>query len=250
MGEFDGFKAIVTGSGGRMGGTIAVMLAEEGADMVLNDRLPGKVEEYEEKIKALGRDVVSVVDNVTRREGAKAVVDAGLERWGRIDVLMNVVGGIKGPMVSPIWETQEEEWEITVGINLRANYHCTQLVAPGMMERKFGKIVNIASTDWAGQADHAHYAAAKAGVVAFTRSVAQQLAPYNINVNAIAPGGTLTGELQIESMTPDKWKDMNPLGRPNQPEDIGHAALFLCSERARNITGQLLTVAGGLNPSL
>ena len=250
MGEFDGLKAIVTGSGGRMGGTIAVMLAEEGADVVLNDRLPGKVEEYEEKIRAMGRDVVSVVDNVTRREGAKAVVDAGLERWGRIDVLVNVVGGIKGPMVSPIWETREEEWEITVGINLRANYHCTQLVAPGMMERKFGKIVNIASTDWAGQADHAHYAAAKAGVVAFTRSVAQQLAPYNINVNAIAPGGTLTGELQIQSMTPDKWKDMNPLGRPNEPEDIGHAALFLCSERARNITGQLLTVAGGLNPSL
>ena len=250
MGEFDGFKAIVTGSGGRMGGTIAVMLAEEGADVVLNDRLPGKVEEYEEKIRALGRDVVSVVGNVTRREGAEAVVDAGIERWGRIDVLVNVVGGIKGPMVSPIWETREEEWEITVGINLRANYHCTQLVAPGMMERKFGKIVNIASTDWAGQADHAHYAAAKAGVVAFTRSVAQQLAPYNINVNAIAPGGTLTGELQIKSMTPDKWKDMNPLGRPNEPEDIGHAALFLCSERARNITGQLLTVAGGLNPSL
>ena len=155
MGEFDGFKAIVTGSGGRMGGTIAVMLAAEGADVVLNDRLPGKVDEYEEKIKALGRDVISVVENVTRREGAKAVVDAGLERWGRIDLLVNVVGGIKGPMVSPIWETREEEWEITVGINLRANYHCTQLVAPGMMEGKFGKIVNIASTDWAGQPDHA-----------------------------------------------------------------------------------------------
>ena len=249
MGEFEGKKAVVTGSGGKMGGTIAVMLAREGADLVLNDRIPGKTDEYEKQIQELGRDVVAVTTNVTRREGAEAVIGAALDRWGRIDILMNVVGGVKGPVERRIWETEEDEWEITVGVNLRGTYHCTHLVAPRMMEQRSGKILNIASTSWAGAEIHAHYAAAKAGVVAFTRSVASQLGPYNINVNAIAPGATLSG-VNLGDGDRGSLGGSNQMGRINEPEDIGHAALFLCSERARNISGQLLTVAGGFNPSL
>ncbi|MCH8192353.1 MAG: SDR family oxidoreductase [Chloroflexi bacterium] len=249
MGELEGLKAVVTGSGGGMGGGIAVKLAQAGVDVVLNDRLPDRTDRYEKIIRELGRDVVSVVDNVTRRDGAEAVINAALERWGRVDILMNVVGGIKGPVHNPIWEIKEEEWEITLGVCLRGTFHCTQLVLKGMMERRFGKIVNIASTSWAGTPEHTHYAVAKAGVVAFTRSVASQLGPYNINVNAIAPGATRTNEGNSGG-DPSTWKGMNPLSRPNEPEDVADAALFLVSEQARNITGQLLTVAGGLNPSL
>src|SRR5581483_10182693 len=193
MGRVQEKKAIVTGSGGKMGGAIALRLAEEGADIVLNDRLPGLTEPWEAQIRALGRDVVSVLANVTRREGAERVVDAALERWGRVDILVNVVGGIKGPVENPLWEITEEEWEFAMGLNLRGTFHCTHLVLPGMMARRAGKIVNIASISWAGDPLHAHYSAAKAGVVAFTRSAATQLAPYNINVNAVAPGGTRSG---------------------------------------------------------
>ncbi|MGE0387854.1 MAG: SDR family NAD(P)-dependent oxidoreductase [Gammaproteobacteria bacterium] len=253
MGRLEGMKAIVTGSGGGMGGAIAVTYAREGADVVLNDRLPGLTDVYEQQVRALGRDVVSVHANVTRREEARRVVDAALQRWGRVDILANVVGGIKGPVDNPIWKISEEEWEFAMGLNLRGTFHCTQLVLPGMMERRYGKILNIASSSWAGEAMHAHYAAAKAGVVAVTRSAATQLGPYNINVNAIAPGGTNTRMTRQDEIAAERGRSAGstvPLGRMNVAQDIADAALFLVSEEARNISGQLLTVAGGWNPSL
>ncbi len=251
-----GLKAVVTGSGGKMGGACAVKLASEGADVVLNDRLAGLTIPWEKKLKEIGVDVVSVLANVTRREGAEQVINTALERWGRVDLLLNIVGGIKGNINNPIWSITEEEWEYCMGLNLRGCFHCTQLAVPGMMERKFGKIVNISSTSWAGDPTHAHYAAAKAGVVAFTRSVATQLGPYNINVNCIGPGGTTTDqrgheeEKEARQNQGDDYTGRNPLGRPNHPDDIANGALFLCSEEARNISGQLLMVASGLNPHL
>jgi NAD(P)-dependent dehydrogenase (short-subunit alcohol dehydrogenase family) len=251
-GRVQGRKAVVTGSGGAMGGAIALRLASEGADVVLNDRLDDRAATYEEPIRALGRDVVTVVANVTRREGSQAVVAAALERWHRVDILVNVVGGIKGPVAVPLWEITEEQWEFAMGLNLRGTFHCTQAVLPGMMRRRSGKIVNIASVSWAGEAAHAHYAAAKAGVVAFTRSAATQLAPYNINVNAIAPGGTARSA-PIGPLDPDVHLSVagpGPLGRTNSPDDIADAVLFLVSEDSRNISGQLITVAGGNNPGL
>jgi NAD(P)-dependent dehydrogenase (short-subunit alcohol dehydrogenase family) len=229
-----------------MGGAIALRLAEEGADVVVNDRVAGRTDGIERDIRAMGRDVVAVHANVTRREGAAAVIDAALDQWGRVDILVNVVGGMKGPHERAIWEITEEEWELAMGLNLRGTFHCTQLACRPMMERRQGKIVNIASVSWAGEPMHAHYAAAKAGVVAFTRSVATQLAPYDINVNAVAPGATLSS---IEG-APDRSGVGTPLGRVNEPRDIAEAVLFLVSEEARNVSGQLLTVAGGANPAL
>lgn len=240
-----------------MGGAIAIRLAEEGADVALNDRVDDRTRTHEEAIAATGQDVLCVTSNVTRRDGAEALVGAAVDRWGRIDVLVNVVGGIKGPVVNPMWKITEEDWEITIGLNLRGTFHCTQLVAPGMIERRFGKIINVASTSWAGEPAHAHYAAAKAGVVAFTRSTATQLGPYNINVNAIAPGATeraISIDMGIDAAgaapTASTTSDLGPLGRKNLPVDIANAALFLVSEESRNISGQVLTIAGGSNPSL
>jgi NAD(P)-dependent dehydrogenase (short-subunit alcohol dehydrogenase family) len=262
-GRVEGQKAVVTGSGGAMGGAIALRLAEEGADVVLNDRLPDLTDGTEKAIRDLSRDVVSVVANVTRREGAERLVTTALERWGRIDILVNVVGGVRPPVVNPIWNISEEDWEFAMGLNLRGTFHCTQLVCPGMMERRSGKIVNIASNSWAGEAMHAHYAVAKAGVVAFTRSVATQLGPFNINVNAVAPGGTRrSARIAAQIDTPPAPTDepvpfpspsvssTGPLGRTNEPVDIANAVLFLASDESRNISGQLITVAGGNNPSL
>ena len=255
-GRVQGLKAVVTGSGGKMGGAVAIRLAEEGADVALNDRLAGLTIPFERQVKALGVDCIAVLANVTKRDGAAQLIYVALQRWGRVDILMNIVGGIMGPMVNPIWKITDEEWEYCMGLNLRGCYHCTQLVLPGMMERKFGKIVNIGSTSWAGEPTHAHYAAAKAGVVAFTRSCATQLGQYNINVNCISPGGPLTdqrgheAEKAASQRSEADWVGRNPLGRPNYPRDIANAALFLVSEEARNITGEMLMVAGGLNPHL
>jgi NAD(P)-dependent dehydrogenase (short-subunit alcohol dehydrogenase family) len=242
----EGKLAVVTGSGGSMGGAIALRLAKEGADVVVNDRVAGRTDGIERDIRAMSRDVVAVHANVTRRQGAAAVIDAALDGWGRVDILVNVVGGMKGPHERAIWEITEEEWELAMGLNLRGTFHCTQLACRPMMECRHGKIVNIASVSWAGEPMHAHYAAAKAGVVAFTRSVATQLAPYDINVNAVAPGPMLS---YVEG-GPDRSDAVTPLGRVNEPRDIADAVLFLVSDEARNVSGQLLTVAGGANPAL
>jgi NAD(P)-dependent dehydrogenase (short-subunit alcohol dehydrogenase family) len=256
----EGKKAVVTGSGGAMGAAIALRLAAEGADIALNDRLPDLTTQTEKAIRDMGGDVVSVVANVTRREGAERLVTTALDRWGWVDILVNVVGGVRPPVVNPIWTISEEDWEFAMGLNLRGTFHCTQLACPGMMERHYGKIVNIASNSWAGEAIHAHYAAAKAAVVALTRSVATQLGPYNINVNAVAPGATQRSPhiaAQIETPlkgepapVPTSVAMTGPLGRINEPIDIANAVLFLASDESRNISGQLITVAGGNNPSL
>jgi NAD(P)-dependent dehydrogenase (short-subunit alcohol dehydrogenase family) len=252
--KLDGLKAVVTGSGGGIGGAIAVALARNGADVALNDRVPEHTHRQEDACRAAGRDVICVTANVTKRDGAERLICAAQDRWGRVDILVNVVGGIKGPVINPIADITEEQWEMTIGLNLRGTYHCTRLIVPGMVKRRFGKIVSISSVSWAGEAAHAHYAAAKAGVVAFTRSVAAQLGPHNINVNAIAPGPTgRYVEVDLappETGTPAMWTiGSGTLGRPNEPDDIANAALFLVSEDSRNISGQVLNVAGGLNPS-
>lgn len=257
MKRVDGLKAVITGSGGAMGGAIALLLAQEGADVALNDRLEERTRLHEDALLATGRDVLCVTSNVTRRDGAEALVGAATDRWGRIDILVNVVGGIRGPVINPIWEISEDEWEFAMGVNLRGTFHCTQLAAAGMMDRRFGKIVNIASTSWGGEPAHAHYTAAKAGVVAFTRSVATQLGPYNINVNAVAPGVTrrsieidTTERASVTGPAVSTMSEVGTLGRANEPEDIANAVLFLVSEESRNISGHVIPVAGGLNPGL
>jgi NAD(P)-dependent dehydrogenase (short-subunit alcohol dehydrogenase family) len=195
-----------------------------------------------------------VTADVSTREGAAALVGGAVERWGRLDVLVNVAGGIKGPIVNPIWDITEEQWSVTLATNLTSVFHTTQLALAPMMQAGRGCIVNTASTSWAGSALHSHYAAAKAGLVSFTRSVATQVGPFGIRVNVVAPGGTRTlaaerpdGTLLREDSEVVK---QIPLGRLNEPTDVADAVMFLVSDRARNISGQVLTVAGGLNPSL
>jgi NAD(P)-dependent dehydrogenase (short-subunit alcohol dehydrogenase family) len=250
MGFLEGRKAVITASGGKMGGATARLFAREGADVVLNDIVPERTEASARAIRELGREALSVTADVAQRAGAQAVVGAALERWGRVDILVNVAGGIVGPLMRPLLEMREEEWRGTLSLNLDSAFHCTQLALPGMIERRWGKIVNIASGAWAGRPEHIHYNVAKAGVVAFTRSLAELVGPDNINVNAIAPGLTENMLMEEGRLELAPGAGANPLGRINQPEDIANAVLFLVSEEARNISGQLLTVAGGRNPSL
>lgn len=244
--------AIVTGSGGSMGGAIARRLASAGAAVVVNDRHSDRTDRIESELRSRGTECAAVTADVSCPEGAERLIASAIDAWGRLDILVNVVGGIKGPISAPVWEITDEQWDRTLRVNLDSTFHCTKRALVPMMEQRSGHIVNIASTQWAGAAAHAHYAAAKAGVVSFTRSVAQQVGPLGIRVNAVAPGGTLTNE-KVRSALSRAGTDrstLNPLGRLNEPEDIAHAVFFLVGDEARNISGQLLTVAGGLNPSL
>lgn len=246
--SLEGRVAVVTGSGaGGIGAASALLLAGAGANIVLNDRVEGTTEAGERAIKERGVDVVSVVANVLKPEGASAVIDAALERWGRLDILVNVVGGMKFGDVR-IWDMPEDAWDFTINLNLKSTFLCTKAALPPMMEQRDGRIINFSSTSAIGSPEHAHYATAKAGIVAFTRSCAAQLAPYNVTVNAISPGPTLTesvlkaGFLRADS----DWTNEVPLGRPNQPDDVAQAVLFLAADTGRNVTGLNLAVAGGL----
>jgi 3-oxoacyl-[acyl-carrier protein] reductase len=248
-----GKVAVVTGSGGAMGGAVAVRLAQAGAHIVLNDRVADRVDAHRAAVEAHGVETISVAASTSRAEGANSVIAAALETWGRLDVLVNVVGGIKGPVENPVWEITDEQWDATVAISLTSAFLCTRAAAPTMMAARSGKIVNIASTAWAAPEAglHPHYAAAKAGVVAFTQGVALQLAPYDINVNAVAPGATRrSAEVMLQGADVDSPTAHPPLGRINDPEDIADAVGYLVSPGARNVSGHLLTVAGGFNPSL
>jgi NAD(P)-dependent dehydrogenase (short-subunit alcohol dehydrogenase family) len=248
-----GQVAVVTGSGGAMGGAIATELAKAGACIVVNDRVAERADAHRSAVEGCGVEAISIIASTSRTLGANAVVEAALQKWGRLDVLVNVVGGIKGPVQVPVWEISDEQWDATLAISLRSTFLCTRAAAPAMMQARSGKIVNIASTAWAAPEAglHPHYAAAKAGVVAFTHAVALQLAPYNINVNAVAPGATRRNtELKLDGGDVEAAVSQVPLGRINDPEDIAAAVAYLVSPGARNVSGQLLTVAGGLNPSL
>jgi NAD(P)-dependent dehydrogenase (short-subunit alcohol dehydrogenase family) len=242
--------AVVTAAGGLMGAAITRALAASGHQLVINDRRDC-LDERLADLELFGVKVVSVVGDVAHPAGAAATIGAAVEQLGRVDVLVNVAGGIKGPIENPLWEITPEQWSRTLAVNLDSAFFCMQHAARAMMTRHSGNIVNIASTSWAGSPLHAHYAAAKAGLVSLTRSAAQQLGSYGINVNVIAPGGTVTRAADLPGFpTAQDWLARNPLGRPNDAEDIAGAVAFLSSAAARNISGQVLTVAGGLNPSL
>jgi len=243
MDRVAGKRAVVTASGGKMGGAIALRLAQEGANVVLNDLVPGLTSSYAEQIRALGREVIEVDGDVTDRAAAEAVVGAAIDRWGGVDILVNNVGGMKGPYTHELADITEDSWDNTMRINLRGTFLCSQLAVPGMIERKSGKIVNIASTAWAGGVSP--YSVSKAGVVSFTRGLADELAIHHINVNAVAPGATQTRVQYGEEILP-----RIPMRRVNEPSDIANTVLFLASEEARQISGQLVIVAGGANPSL
>jgi len=243
--------AIITAAGGPMGGTIAHRLAEGGARVVINDRIVGRLQAWEETLTGSRFDVLAVPGNPTKRTDAEELVRRTIERFGRVDILVNVIGGLRGTLDQPLLEQTEEQWEFAMGLNLRANFHLTQLCAPDMIARRFGKIVNIASVDMGGAVGRTPYAAAKAAVAGFTKSLAAELGPHNINVNAIAPGLIRTGVMQMQTEAGVReWTERSLLKRIGEPLDVANAVLFLVSEEARHITAQILYVSGGITPGI
>ncbi len=242
--------AIVTGSGGPMGAAIAERVAAEGAKVVLNDISARRLAGTEARLKEAGHEAVGLRADVCNRPEAEALVALALESYGRIDILVNVVGGLKGAIDIPLMEIDDERWDFTMRLNLRGTLACSQLVAPAMRRAGGGNIVNISSISYGGVASQADYAAGKAGVAAFTRSCALEFAP-EIRVNCIMPGPIATSVVERQDPARlEAWIEETPLRKIGRPEDVADAALFLGSDEAGHITGQFLYVSGGLWPSL
>jgi 3-oxoacyl-[acyl-carrier protein] reductase len=246
-----GKTAVVTGGGRRIGKSIALALTAAGADVAVAARTPEEVDATVAEIgRGYGRRAVAVRCDVTQKRQIAAMTERLLAEFGRIDILVNNAGGSCPPV--PFFDLPEEGWDLHVGRNLKTVFMCSQIFGKLMAERGGGAIINVSSVMGMGpDPKRAPYAAAKAGVIALTGTRAVELAPYNIRVNAIAPGF-----IEVEKM----WKLFPnyeqtvrkarlagvPLARMGTPEDVADLAVFLAADASRYITGQVIRIDGGL----
>lgn len=245
--KLNGMVALVTGGSRGIGAACCQMFGRAGCDVAINYRKHAdRALEVAGQVKKLGRRATTVPFDVTNAADAEAMVSHVVQEFGGIDILVNNAG---------IWtdgslETMTDaDWARMIGVNLTGAFHLCRAVVPHMKQRGGGSIVNIASTaGQRGEANHSHYAASKGGVLALTKSLAVELAPYGIRVNAIAPGWIRT-DMTAEFLTPERIRESLqepiPLGRPGEPEDVAGPVVFLCSPLARHITGATLNVNGG-----
>ena len=255
--DLQGKVAIVTGGAGTAHGTgrcIALEYARAGANVVIADRSSEKLDEVASEIKALGREALIVVTDITVPEQVDNMIKQTVDKFGRIDILVNNVGGgafNKPENVSPA------EWVDHITLNLNATFFCCAAAGRVMIEQKGGKIINISSTtSIKGDPTLAPYASAKAGVNTLTKSLGLAWAEHNINVNCIAPGKVELPDHPLEGIAEEEYKKQKeaetnadgtpalPLMLPAKPEDIAHLALFLGSAASDLITGEIMVIRG------
>ena len=241
-----GKVALVTGGSRGIGRAIALKLAENGADVAINYAgNTAAAEEVKAAIEQMGRKALLIQCSVADTDGVQAMVNQVVKELGRLDILVNNAGITRDGLMMRM---KEADWDDVMNTNLKGVYNCSKAVMRTMMKQKSGRIVNMASVvGEMGNAGQANYAAAKAGVIGFTKSLAKEVASRGITVNAIAPGFIATDMTRV--LSDDQKAEMArtiPLGRAGQPEDVANAVLFLASEGAAYITGQVLNVDGGM----
>ncbi|HEX8117295.1 MAG TPA: SDR family NAD(P)-dependent oxidoreductase [Pyrinomonadaceae bacterium] len=243
--EFDGRAALVTGGASGIGRACAWELARAGADVVLVDAAAeAQLAQVENLLKASGGRVLSFRADVREHARAASVVEEALVRLGRLDILVNAAGTTSD---APLWEMSEEQWQFVLDTNLKGAFSYTQAAARHFRRVGAGRVVNVASIEAGrGRFGLANYAASKAGLVALTRSAAAELGRYGVCVNAVSPGFIRTPLVErLPDAVTERAARESALGRMGEPEDVAHAVLFLCSERARHVTGAVLNVDGG-----
>ncbi len=237
--------AVVTGAAQGIGKAIATKLAQDGANVVVSDINIELAEKTAQELEALGVEALAVKSDVSKAQDVAALMEATLDRFGTIDYLVNNAGITRDNLAIRM---SENEWDMVININLKGVFLCSQQAAKIMMKKRSGSIVNIASVSGIlGTAGQANYASSKAGVIALTKTLARELGPRNITVNAIAPGFIIT---EMTDKLPDKVKEeylkQIPLKRGGTPEDVANAVAFLVSPAASYITGTTIIVSGGM----
>lgn len=249
MVRFKGKVALVTGGSEGMGGAIAQGLAKEGAKLALLDVQEEKGKKFVAELANGGVQASFYKVDVTKKPGVDAAVAAAEKNFGRIDILVNVVGG---HWPGPFTQSDEENWDKVIALNYKSILYTMKAVVDGMVARKYGKIVNIASdAGRIGTSNQALYSGAKGGVIALSRALAHELGGHGINVNTVSPGLINTPSFKARAGDHvdlvEQLKKTIVMGRLGKPEDIAAAVLFLASDEASYITGQVLSVNGGMS---
>jgi len=244
--DLDGKVALVTGGSRGIGAAICVDLAKEGADVSLT-YLESEEEEAQAVVKTiegLGKKGGKYVVEISDFDAVQGLVGKVVSEFGRLDILINNAGTNRD---SVVWKMTEEQWDHVIDVDLKGTFNTIRAAAPVFKEQRAGKIVNIASINaLRGRFGQANYAAAKAGMIGLTKTVAKELGRYQVNANAVAPGMIETD--MIKSL-PEEFRQQSlaesVLGHLGKPEDVAYLVSFLCSDRARHITGEVIKVDGG-----
>jgi len=244
--SLSGKVGIVTGAAQGIGQAIAVSLAEQGAQVVIVDLQKDRCADTADKVRRHGSEPLILEANVGNWDEVKSMTDQVMKEWGRIDILVNNAGITRDGLLVRM---KEEDWNLVLQVNATGTFHCTKAVLTPMSKQRYGRIVNMASVVGVmGNVGQANYAASKAAVIGFSKTVAREYASRNVTVNAVAPGFIDTA--MTEGLGADIKEGLLkqiPLGRLGHPSDIASAVLFLVSDAASYITGQVLHVNGGMH---
>jgi 3-oxoacyl-[acyl-carrier protein] reductase len=238
--------AVITGAAQGIGRAIATTLAQQGANAVVADIQLEKAETTAKEIMAeTGQKVIAVHVDVVDSASVKAMIDRTIDEFERIDILVNNAGTTRDSL---IMRMKEADWDLVLNINLKGTFICSKAVVRPMMKQHYGRIVNITSVSGLiGQVGQTNYSSSKAGIIGFTKALAREVGSRKITVNAIAPGLVETAlTIDLPQELKDMFIEMTPLGRYGEPEDIANAVAFLVSDEASYITGQVLSVDGGM----
>ncbi|MDI9587155.1 MAG: 3-oxoacyl-[acyl-carrier-protein] reductase [Acidobacteriota bacterium] len=243
--DLDGKIAVVTGAGGLIGRAIALTLAGDGADIVVNDVVEETARETAALVEGLGRKALVTVGSAAKAEDVESMVEQTLDRFGQLDIMINNAGITRDGLLVRM---KDEQWDLVLDVNLKSAFLCTRAVARPMMKQKSGRIVNIASVVGViGNAGQANYSASKGGLIALTKTTAKELSSRNIHCNAVAPGfieTPMTHQLSEEARS--EWLKGIPLGRPGTAQDVADVVAFLSGPRSSYLTGQVISVCGGM----
>lgn len=244
--QLAGKIAVVTGGARGIGRGIALELARRGAKVVVNyHSRPDAADEVVQLIKQSGGDAMAVQADVSQFEAAQRLIKAAIDFGGRLDILINNAGTTRDMLLAMM---PESDWDLVIATNLKSAYNCSKAALKPMMRQKYGRVVNITSVaGLSGNGGQTNYAASKAGLIGFTKSLAKEMGGRNITVNAVAPGFIATDlTSEILGKLKDEAIKATPLGRLGTVEDVAYAVAFLASDDAAFITGQVLSVDGGM----
>jgi NAD(P)-dependent dehydrogenase (short-subunit alcohol dehydrogenase family) len=244
--SLDGKSVVITGGGTGLGRAMVRALARAGADLAIAGRRPGPIEEAVDEVRALGRDAVAVPTDVTDSAQVNELISSSIQRFGKIDVLINNAGAVQDNVRKPIWDITDEDWRRIMDVNLTGAFYCSRAVSKPMVDQGHGKIINVASGfGLRGGRDIYMYCCSKGGMIQLTRTLSFNLARHGVTANSIVPGYVPTGNSGATTESLPRSGDFLPIGKLGKPEDFGPLAVFLASGASDYMTGEMIIADGG-----